>query len=189
LIDVSNMMPGDTVRTKITVESLVDFAFNLSVEIRNLKPEEENNPAENFIITFYRGGTRIARFGTKQPDLNYPQDIMDNYYPMNDPEYPVSVSAYPFKYDYAEKFNPGSSTELEFEIHLLGPETGNQYQNKPARIQWLFTAIADELPLNPPLEPPPTTPPAIPVGPVNPVTPEPAAIQPTTVAMTTQPRL
>ena len=181
LADLTDMTPGDTRTATVSVENKVDFAFSMSVSIYNLtEPGSGADPAQNFIITAYRDGARVARFGTAQPDMGaMTQEAIDRYYPLDDPEVPVEIKteyySEPFKHIYNGRFEPGTVTELTFEIHLLGPETGNEYQGKAAQLRWVFEAVADEVPPGGTTDPPttPTTPtePTSPATPTNPTDP------------------
>ena len=181
LVDLTDMAPGDTRTATVSVENKVDFAFAMSVSIYNLtEPGSGADPAEKFIITAYRDGARVARFGTAQPDMGaMGQEAIERYYPLDDPHMPVEIRgeyhSEPFVHIYNERFEPGTVTELTFEIHLLGPESGNEYQGKSAQLRWVFEAVADEVPPGGTTERPttPTTPtePTSPATPTNPIDP------------------
>jgi hypothetical protein len=94
----------------------------------------------------YQEGAMIARFGTKTPDLAaFTDEEIDKLYPLgHNPRFEFAPQGYPFRYVYPGTFAPGSNTRLEFEVHLLGPETGNRYQSRPAQLQWVFTVSRPE---------------------------------------------
>ena len=113
--NVNNMTPGDTERATAFIRNDCSFAFSLQVEVKNLLniPAGQPDLAEQFVISAYLNNLLI-------------------------PDFPTTSGIWIFP----ENFQPGQSRELTIVVELP-EETGNDFQHRRARLQWVFTAEAE----------------------------------------------
>lgn len=128
LFSLEKMTPGDSVSSTITIENLYEYAFTLSVEVKDLHDNNNGlNLSDQFIITVEQDGIILANF-------------------------PKTNGTYVFP----NKFTTNSKSVLKFTVNLPGA-VGNEYQNTTAELQWIFKAERSETPdkPDPPTPPPP----------------------------------
>lgn len=122
LFDLSNLNPGDTKTAKLTIKNNYRNPFSLYMRAERmgeLPGEGEVDLFDILTITVKLRGEVIY----EGPIKNF------------------AVSSI-----YLGKFNPGSVKELIAEVHLPGPETGNEYQGKSAEVKWIFIAESSSPP-------------------------------------------
>lgn len=111
LFSVNKMTPGDSVSSTITVKNSYEYAFTLSVEVKDLHDNDDGlNLSDEFIITIEQDGEELTSFPKRSGTYVFP-----------------------------EKFAPKSKSLLKFTVNLPG-EVGNDYQNTSAELQWIFKA-------------------------------------------------
>lgn len=121
LFRLDKMTPGDNTSSTITIENLYEYAFSLSVEVKDLHDAGSGlNLSDKFIITVEQDGVELASF----PRTNG-------------------------KYIFPNNFAPKSKSVLKFTVNLPG-EVGNEYQETTAELQWIFTATRSTSPPNTP---------------------------------------
>lgn len=148
LFDLTNLNPGDKDEEKVDIKNNHTLPFEVFMRAERTSPQPEMGEADLFeqlIVTVYLDGEKIYTG------------------PMKD--YAISSIS-------LGNFNPNVEKELKAVVHLPGPETGNEFQNKNVDVKWIFTATAKatEDPENPeepqdPEEPEESDEPERPTGP------------------------
>lgn len=156
LFNLTNLNPGDTEVATVNIKNQYSLPFDLSMRAERTSPMPEEGDVDLFkqlIITVYLDGVEI-----------YSGPMID---------FAISNIA-------LGNFDPGAEIELSAEVHLPGPETGNEFQGKNVDVKWIFIAESEEEPETPgpdPVTPDPDPgtpfePPVIPFTPATPVVPE-----------------
>ena len=119
LFSYSKMVPGDSVKSAITVKNTLGHPFSLSVEIRNRhNPQSGRNLAEKLIFSIYdQNNAKIA-------------------------ECSGLASPAPHICEFPRVFLPAEEIHFIFEMSLTG-SAGNEYQNTSARLEFVFTATLE----------------------------------------------
>ena len=123
------MLPGDSVERTMTIQNNYEYAYDLFLRAERVSEKEEFDLLTKLELSVYDGDQLIYE-GPASGEDGMIKDI--------------SLGTY----------EPGDKTELYAVVELDGPSTGNEYKNKYAEVNWIFTAVRDEEPVQP--EPPST---------------------------------
>lgn len=116
LFDLKNLYPGATRQAKMDIKNRYTAPFQLSMRVERTSPVpigEEADLFKQLILTVYLDDAIIH------------EGQMIDFAPSN-----VSLG----------NFNKNSEKELRAQVHLPGPETGNEFQGKTIDVKWIFTA-------------------------------------------------
>jgi hypothetical protein len=114
-----NMMPGDKESGVIDIYNSHDKPFELYIKAKRITPKEEYDLLDKIDLKI-----------TYKDELLYNGPVSGE----NDLEEDI----------YLGTFNEGETAKLVAEIELDGPTTTNDYKNKTAQVDWIFTALTEE---------------------------------------------
>ena len=118
------MLPGDSVERTMTIQNDYEYAYDLFLRAERVSEKEEFDLLTKLELSVYDGNQLIYE-GPASGEYGMSSDI--------------SLGTY----------EPGDKTELYAVVELDGASTGNEYKNKYAEVDWIFTAIRDEEPVKP----------------------------------------
>lgn len=116
-----NMIPGDSIKQTLEVKNKYDYPYKLFMKAKRVSPKEEYDLLEKLELKITYKGETIYE-GPTSGKNKLVEDI--------------SLGI----------FEPGQEEELVAEVKLDGPSTGNEYKNKYAEVDWIFTAVRSEEP-------------------------------------------
>lgn len=122
------MLPGDSVERTMTIQNDYEYAYDLYLRAERVSEKEEFDLLTKLELSVYDGEELIY----KGPASGEDGMIKD-----------ISLGTY----------EPGDKTELYAVVELDGPSTGNEYKNKYAEVNWIFTAVRAEVPEEEPVKP------------------------------------
>lgn len=125
LFDLGNMNPGDTRTAKITIKNGYKDMFRLWMQAQDASSDAPSL-FEVMELTVFYDGVELYR----GPVDRFAESEL-----------------------YLGLFDLGESGELLIKLYLPGPETGNEYQGRSARVKWVFRAQASESEEFPPEDP------------------------------------
>lgn len=133
-LECMNMLPGDKASGTINIENNHDKPFDLYLRAERVTPKQEYDLLQKIELTVYYKDELIYAGPVSGED-----GMVDNIY--------------------LGTFEPTDKANIQAYIELDGPSTGNEYRNKFAQVDWIFTALTeDKLPDNPDTEDrPPST--------------------------------
>lgn len=111
----TNMVPGDKISRSIYIINEYDVSYDLYMRAERVTPKEEFDLLQKINLK-----------------IVYDDKILY--------EGPVSGEEGLVKNVYLGKIVPGEYKTLKAEASLDGPETSNEYKNKVAQVDWIFTA-------------------------------------------------
>lgn len=111
-----NMLPGDSVKRTLKIKNNYEYPYELFIRAKRISPEEKYDLLNklNLKITYK---DKVIYAGPTSGEHKLTEDI--------------SLGT----------FKPGQEENLVAEVELDGPTTGNEYKNKYAQVDWIFTAI------------------------------------------------
>ena len=128
------MLPGDRVERTMIIQNDYEYAYDLFLRAERVSEKEEYDLLTKLELSVYDGDQLIYE-GPASGEDGMIKDI--------------SLGTY----------EPGETTELYAVVELDGPSTGNEYKNKYAEVNWIFTAVrAEESEKNPVKPEAPVTP-------------------------------
>ena len=110
------MMPGDTVSRKMIIDNEYDVEYEVFMRAERVSEKEEYDLLNKLELTVY-----------------YNDEVIYNGPASGEDELSNNISL--------GKFKPGEEADLYAEVTLDGPTTGNEYKNKYAQVDWIFTAV------------------------------------------------
>ncbi len=110
------MMPGDTVSRKIIIDNEYDVEYEVFMRAERISEKEEYELLNKLELTVY-----------------YNDEVIYNGPASGEDELSNNISL--------GKFKPGEEVDLYAEVTLDGQTTGNEYKNKYAQVDWIFTAV------------------------------------------------
>ena len=126
-----HMLPGDTVSRTLILDNKYTSEYEIYLRAEKVNPKEEFDLLEKLELvveyedkTMYKGP---ATGENEEEDSQY--SMVENIY--------------------LGKLNPGEKKTLNAKALLPGETIGNEYKNKKAEVNWIFTAICKENPEDP----------------------------------------
>lgn len=113
------MVPGDSVSREIVIDNEYDAEYEIFMRVERVSKEEEYDLLNKLELTVY-----------------YKDEIIYNGSASGDDGLVKNISL--------GKFKPGEEADLYAEVTLDGPSTGNEYKDKYAQVDWIFTAVSDK---------------------------------------------
>lgn len=138
-LEAEGMIPGDSVSRTMIIKNSYDYPFKVYMRAERVTPIEEYDLFNKLQLEIlYKDKLIYEGSASGEGGLN--KDI------------------------YLGIYKPGEEANLYAKVHLDGPSTGNEYKNKFAQVNWIFTTVRqeDENKVNPevkpsnPVEPPKT---------------------------------
>ena len=114
-----NMAPGDSIERTMIIQNEYEYAYDLFLRAERVSEKEEYDLLTKLELSVYDGDQLIYE-GPASGEDGMVKDI--------------SLGTY----------EPGEKTELYAIVELDGPSTGNEYKNKYAEVNWIFTAVRAE---------------------------------------------
>lgn len=121
LINISNMAPGDSVTSKLTISNNFENAVEIYLRSERLDIEPPKGEPDLY--------KQIQMVVTLDGDIIHQG----------------SMAGFASESILIDKFQPGEKQELVVEANLPGPETGNKFMGLSLSNQWIFTAEGDEI--------------------------------------------
>lgn len=121
----NNMLPGDTVKRTMIIRNDYDETYEIYMRAERVTTNQENDLFDKLQLTI-EYDEQIIYKGLASGEANL---LMDKNL-VND----ISLGS----------VRPGESKILYAEVTLDGPSIGNEYKNKVAQVDWIFTAITHE---------------------------------------------
>lgn len=122
------MVPGDSVERTMVIQNDYDYAYDLFLRAERVTQKEEFDLLTKLELSVY-DGEKLIYEGPASGEDGMIKDI--------------SLGTY----------EPGDKTELYAVVELDGDSTGNEYKNKYAKVNWIFTAVRAEEPEEDPVKP------------------------------------
>lgn len=119
LYNVTNMNPGDSNGAKIDVQNNYQYPFELYMKAEKVTDGSMDDGADL----------------CKKLVLNVSCDDKIIY--------SGPISGFDGNSIYIGKFASGDAKSIKSSVSLDGPDTGNEYQNKTAKVNWVFTVNVD----------------------------------------------
>lgn len=113
-----SMLPGDSISRKIIIDNKYNVEYEVFMRAERVSEKEEYDLLNKLELIIY-----------------YKDEIIYNGPVSGEDELSKNISL--------GKFKPGEEAELYAVVTLDGPTTGNEYRNKYAQVDWIFTAIND----------------------------------------------
>lgn len=114
-----DMIPGDSIKQTLEIKNKYEHPYKLFMRAKRVSPVEEYDLLEKLDLKIIYKGETIYEGPTSGED----KLVGD-----------ISLGT----------FEPGDEEEFIAEVKLDGPSTGNEYKNKYAQVDWIFTAVRDE---------------------------------------------
>lgn len=114
-----NMAPGDSIERTMIIQNEYEYAYDLFLRAERVSEKEEYDLLTKLELSVYDGDQLIYE-GPASGEDGMVKDI--------------SLGTY----------EPGEKTNLYAIVELDGPSTGNEYKNKYAEVNWIFTAVRAE---------------------------------------------
>lgn len=125
------MVPGDSVSREMIIDNEYDVEYEVFMRAERVSEKEEYDLLNKLELTVY-----------------YNDEVIYNGPASGEDELSNNISL--------GKFKPGEEADLYAEVTLDGPTTGNEYKNKYAQVDWIFTAVNEGKEITPtnPSKPP-----------------------------------
>lgn len=114
-----NMIPGDYIRRTLEIKNKHKYPYELFLRAERVSPKEEYDLLDKLDLKISYKDEVIY-----EEALNGEDKLIKG----------ISLGV----------FNPGQEENLIAEVKLDGASTGNEYKNKSAQIDWIFTAVRSE---------------------------------------------
>lgn len=121
------MVPGDEVSRQMVIDNEYDVEYEVFMRAERVSEKEEYDLLNKIELTIY-----------------YKDELIYNGPASGEDGLSKNISL--------GKFKPGEEADLYAEVKLDGPSTGNEYKNKYAQVDWIFTATnegKETIPVNP----------------------------------------
>lgn len=114
-----DMLPGDSVGRELIFENNYDKAYELFLKAERVTPNEKDDLLNKLELQIVYDNKVIYQGPASGED-----GLKNN----------ISLG----------KFKPGDKSKLYAVVKLDGKTVGNEYKNKLAQVDWIFTAVADK---------------------------------------------
>ncbi|MCE9675705.1 LPXTG cell wall anchor domain-containing protein [Paraclostridium bifermentans] len=114
-----NMIPGDSIKRTLEIKNKYKYPYELFLKAERVSPKEEYDLLDKLDLKITYKDEVIYEESTNG------EDKLTNG---------ISLGV----------FNPGQEENLIAEVKLDGVSTGNEYKNKSAQVDWIFTAVRSE---------------------------------------------
>lgn len=114
-----NMIPGDYIRRTLEIKNKHKYPYELFLRAERVSPKEEYDLLDKLDLK-----------------ISYKDEVIYDEAVNGEEKLTKGISL--------GVFNPGQEENLIAEVKLDGASTGNQYKNKSAQIDWIFTAVRSE---------------------------------------------
>lgn len=124
------MLPGDSISRGIVIKNNWNTPFKVYMRAERVTPKEEYDLLNKLYLEIKNG-----------ENLIYEGSVSGNNYLISD--------------IYLGTYKPGEESNLYAKVYLDGESIGNEYKNKSAQVNWIFTATSyeDENQLIPQIKP------------------------------------
>lgn len=113
------MMPGDYIRRTLEIKNKHKYPYELFLRAERISPKEEYDLLDKLDLK-----------------ISYKDEVIYDEAVNGEDKLTKGISL--------GVFNPGQEENLIAEVKLDGASTGNEYKNKSAQIDWIFTAVRSE---------------------------------------------
>ncbi|EQK43685.1 LPXTG cell wall anchor domain protein [[Clostridium] bifermentans ATCC 638] len=114
-----NMIPGDYIRRTLEIKNKHKYPYELFLRAERVSPKEEYDLLDKLDLR-----------------ISYKDEVIYDEAVNGEDKLTKGISL--------GVFNPGQEENLIAEVKLDGASTGNEYKNKSAQIDWIFTAVRSE---------------------------------------------
>ncbi|MFR3498203.1 MAG: LPXTG cell wall anchor domain-containing protein [Paraclostridium bifermentans] len=114
-----NMIPGDYIRRTLEIKNKHKYPYELFLRAERVSPKEEYDLLDKLDLK-----------------ISYKDEVIYDAAVNGEDKLTKGISL--------GVFNPGQEENLIAEVKLDGASTGNEYKNKSAQIDWIFTAVRSE---------------------------------------------
>lgn len=114
-----NMIPGDYIRRTLEIKNKHKYPYELFLRAERVSPKEEYDLLDKLDLK-----------------ISYKDEVIYDEAVNGEDKLTKGISL--------GVFNPGQEENLIAEVKLDGASTGNEYKNKSAQIDWIFTAVRSE---------------------------------------------
>lgn len=114
-----NMIPGDYIRRTLEIKNKHKYPYELFLRAERVSPKEEYDLLDKLDLK-----------------ISYKDEVIYEESVNGEDKLIKGISL--------GVFNPGQEENLIAEVKLDGASTGNEYKNKSAHIDWIFTAVRSE---------------------------------------------
>lgn len=114
-----NMIPGDYIRRTLEIKNKHKYPYELFLRAERISPKEEYDLLDKLDLK-----------------ISYKNEVIYEEAVNGEDKLTKGISL--------GVFNPGQEENLIAEVKLDGASTGNEYKNKSAQIDWIFTAVRSE---------------------------------------------
>lgn len=114
-----NMIPGDYIRRTLEIRNKHKYPYELFLKAERVSPKEEYDLLDKLDLK-----------------ISYKNEVIYDEAVNGEDKLTKGISL--------GVFNPGQEENLIAEVKLDGASTGNEYKNKSAQIDWIFTAARSE---------------------------------------------
>lgn len=114
-----NMIPGDYIRRTLEIKNKHKYPYELFLRAERVSPKEEYDLLDKLDLK-----------------ISYKDEVIYDEAVNGEDKLIKGISL--------GVFNPGQEENLIAEVKLDGASTGNEYKNKSAQIDWIFTAVRSE---------------------------------------------
>lgn len=119
-----NMVPGDSINRTIEIKNNNEYPYELFMRAERVTPNEEYDLLNKLELK-----------------ISYKDKIIYDGPTSGEDKLKGNISLGIFK--------PGDEENIVAEVKLDGPSTGNEYKNKSAQVDWIFTAVRNDGTSNP----------------------------------------
>nr|WP_306343054.1 LPXTG cell wall anchor domain-containing protein [Paraclostridium dentum] len=113
------MIPGDYIRRTLEIKNKHKYPYELFLRAERVSPKEEYDLLDKLDLK-----------------ISYKDEVIYDEAVNGEDKLTKGISL--------GVFNPGQEENLIAEVKLDGASTGNEYKNKSAQIDWIFTAVRSE---------------------------------------------
>ena len=114
-----NMLPGDSIKRTLEIKNDYEYPYELSLKAKRVSEKETYDLLDKLDLKIIYKNKVIY-----EASANGENELTEG----------ISLGT----------FNPGQDEKFIAEVTLDGPSTGNEYRDKVAQVDWIFTAIRKE---------------------------------------------
>lgn len=114
-----NMIPGDAIKRTLEIKNKYKYPYELFLKAERVSPKEEYDLLDKLDLK-----------------IKYKDEVIYEESVNGEDKLTKGISL--------GVFNPGQEENLIAEVKLDGASTGNEYKNKSAQVDWIFTAVRRE---------------------------------------------